>query len=1064
MSTIQARQKKSTAIAATVLMLTNSWPLFAQRTVSNAAVESPSVAAPVASPISVQGLSGLPTLPSSYYKASDGPSAASVLSAQAPAALSAPGRAGLAAAAAPVSGLAGVSAAKASMIGAAAPAVQGRELSGLRELGALNASEPGDSKVEARIRSRYDGAAPAEPVAEAPASLIGSLYNKLATKVSSYFRTPSMELAKGHVGLYEVPVAKLRYVPEPSILLGTRDLPADLPGKIVGQDRAVESLNDVLRMEGPGYNVIVTGPKGSGRLTAVKQLLGTIRKEGSTRGGGDVVSVRDFSDIEQVKLLSLPAGSAERFQQAMAAFLGALKQELRTGMSAIDQKAAALEQALLQDRDARIEELKKKVDATPIQGFPKFTPILIALHEGRAHAFAPGYEGRPLGNELVEELVKQGVLSMDKMPALMAAFKKTVEQSGFKTELASIYGDLNGGAAKVNEEMGKQRQAVIGATFDALSAPIQAAFPSEDIGAYLQAARAFTLEKYPGLINDGGDEAQENPLAAMMGGGGAKMKSIPISAFYQVDVAHTHSSDGGRPVVVEKDPTYDNAIGFIEEKQDGKGGTVKYVKTGSVKDADGGFWVADGWKVVQTPGLYYALKKVMQNGELEISEDHGGTRLMLGRASRKERIKVNAKVVLIGDSYLQMILGHYDPDFKDMFRGKAQFDRTMERTPENARDYMELIARLVRSGPQRLRDLTKSAMGKLLEFACWLGGDQGKLGTSFGEIDSLASESDLYAKLDPAGDGLVHGRHVSKAIEQRVRREELGNLKMLEYVEKDWFKIDVKGSEVGDINALAVTGHAETAAAMEDQVRQALGIDAARPRYFTPERVAAMARELGPVRADGTHGVVMRMTATHQPSEHFSITSTDKSADMLGPIATKANVNIAGFFKGRYGKKGKLKADITVSHEQSYGGIEGDSASLAQTLTIISDLAGLKNRKDLSITGSMSTKGDAQIIGGENYKIEGFFDICKRKGFTGTQGVVIPETNMNGLHLREDIVEAIKEGKFHIYAVRNIDEAIEIFTGVKAGERDAKGNYPKGSVNEKVESALLGSSAEGQGE
>jgi len=373
-----------------------------------------------------------------------------------------------------------------------------------------------------------------------------------------------------------------------------------------------------------------------------------------------------------------------------------------------------------------------------------------------------------------------------------------------------------------------------------------------------------------------------------------------------------------------------------------------------------------------------------------------------------EPIPLEIKVILIGENIHYYMLYQYDREFPELFKVKADFDSWMDRDDETTRIYAATLCSVC--AKDNLRHLDSSAVAKIVEHSSRLAEDQRKLSTRFAEVADIIREANYWAGV---GDkSLISGEHVSRAIEQKVYRSNLIQERIREMMERRVLKIDTEGEVVGQVNGLSVMEMGDLS-------------------FGRPSRITAST-------AVGPEGVV----------------DIDREAKLGGPIHTKGVLILSGFLAERFAGNMPLSLSARLVFEQSYGEVEGDSASSAELYALLSSLANVAAKQDIAVTGSVNQKGEVQAIGGVNQKIEGFFDICRARGLTGRQGVLIPSSNAQNLMLREDVVEAIGEGKFSIYSVGSVDEGIEILTGVPAGKRLEGAKFEEGSVNDRAQKRM----------
>jgi len=381
---------------------------------------------------------------------------------------------------------------------------------------------------------------------------------------------------------------------------------------------------------------------------------------------------------------------------------------------------------------------------------------------------------------------------------------------------------------------------------------------------------------------------------------------------------------------------------------------------------------------------------------------------MATKTLRPEPIPLDVKVVLIGDSQLYHTLYAYDEDFGELFKVKADFDTRMDHTPENILNYASFVCSLCRD--EHLKHLDRSAMARVVEHGSRLAEDQEKLSTKFGAISDVIRESSFYASQD--GSQYVTGAHVQKAIDERYYRSNLIQERIGEMIERGTILIDVEGEAVGQVNGLSVMGVGDIA-------------------FGRPSRITA---STGP----GRRGLM----------------DIEREASLSGPFHTKGVLILSGYLTAKYAQSKPLSLSARLVFEQSYSGVDGDSASSAELHALLSSLSGLPIRQSIAVTGSVNQRGQVQAIGGVNEKVEGYFEVCRVAGLTGEQGVMIPASNVKNLMLKREVVEAVRDGKFHIWSVGTIDEGIEVLTGVKAGDRMGDGSFPAGTVHQLVDKRL----------
>ena len=472
---------------------------------------------------------------------------------------------------------------------------------------------------------------------------------------------------------------------------------------------------------------------------------------------------------------------------------------------------------------------------------------------------------------------------------------------------------------------------------------------------------------------------------------------------YTVNVLVSRDSNGGAPVIYEDHPTHGNLLGRIEHRSEL--GTLvtdfTLIKAGALHRANGGYLVLDALKLLTQPYAWEGLKRILRAGEVQI-ESLGQTLSIIDTVSLDPQpIPLDIKIVLVGERMLYYLLCQYDPDFSELFKVQADFEEEMARDAPNVELYARLIGTIARN--EKMRPFDPGAVARVIERAARIAGDREKLTTHMRSIADLLHESDFWA--GKAGRDAVTAADVRQAIDAHIRRSDRLREKVQEVIAEGVVLIDSEGAKPGQINGLSVM--------------QLGGFAFGRPSRITA-RVS-----LG----------------------RGHVVDIEREVKLGGPLHSKGVLILSGFLADRFGRDRPLALAASLVFEQSYGGVDGDSASSAELYALMSALAGVPIRQGLAVTGSVNQRGEVQAIGGANEKIEGFFDVCKARGLTGEQGVLIPASNTRHLMLREDVVEACRKGEFAIYAVESIDQGLEILTGISAGEPDGQGVYPEGSIN-----------------
>jgi lon-related putative ATP-dependent protease len=479
---------------------------------------------------------------------------------------------------------------------------------------------------------------------------------------------------------------------------------------------------------------------------------------------------------------------------------------------------------------------------------------------------------------------------------------------------------------------------------------------------------------------------------------------------YEVNVIVDNSETDGAPVIVELNPTYQNVFGKLEkEAQFGMLTTdFSMIVGGAIHRANGGYLVLPVDELLRNGISWEGLKMALKQGEATIEEPAERFGYISTRGMKPQPIPLSIKVVLIGtpSHYQALVAG--DPDFPELFKVRADFDATMQRDEKNIHDYAVFVCNFCKK--EGLRHLEAGALCRLVEHSSRLAQQKDKLSTHFALIADIIREADFYAK--KADSELITAEHISSAIDQKIYRSSLIEEKIQEMFDKGQILLDTAGSEVGQVNGLSVLSLGDYAFGRPSRVTVSTGI--------------------------GKDGVV----------------DIEREAQMGGPTHTKGVMILGGYLLDKYAKDKPLGLSARLVFEQSYSGVDGDSASSTELYAILSSLSGIPIRQYIAVTGSVNQKGEVQPIGGVNEKIEGYFAVCKAKGLTGEQGVMIPASNVQNLMLKEEVVQAVNDGRFHIWPVATIDEGIEVLTGVAAGAPDTAEAYPEGTIHYLVNKRL----------
>lgn len=520
-----------------------------------------------------------------------------------------------------------------------------------------------------------------------------------------------------------------------------------------------------------------------------------------------------------------------------------------------------------------------------------------------------------------------------------------------------------------------------------------------DVLVYLDAVQRDVIEN----VNDFRKREEGMPIVFVP-------HEAPSFTRYRVNVVVDQEGVRGAPVIYEDNPSYPNLIGRVEHKAQFGALLTDFtlVKSGALHRANGGFLVLDTRKVLTQPYAWEGLKRALHSHKI-IIESLGQMLGLLSTVSLEpEPIALSVKVVLIGDRVLYHLLCALDPEFRDLFKVAADFEERIERNTENNQLYARLIGTM--AGKEGLRPLDRTAVARVIDRSARLVGDAERLSTHLRSVSDLLREADYWA--GEAGRNVVEAADVQQAIDSQIRRADRVRERLHEEIQRGTILIDTEGEKAGQVNGLSVI-------------------------------------QLG----DFTFGQPARITATTRLGKG-EVIDIEREVELGGAVHSKGVLILSNFMAARYSKEQPLSLSASLVFEQTYGMVEGDSASVAELCALLSALADVPIKQCLAVTGSVNQHGQVQAIGGVNEKIEGFFDVCKARRLTSDQGVLIPAANVKHLMLRQDVVEMAAAGTFHVYAVETIDQAMSLLTGVPAGERDRDGNFPGGSINQRVEHRL----------
>ena len=753
--------------------------------------------------------------------------------------------------------------------------------------------------------------------------------------------------------------------------------------EILGQKRGVDALMFGIGIRRPGYNMLVTGASGTGRMDAVKKVLSKVVQDGESPG--DLCYLNNFKDPEAPILVRLGAGLGEKLKKKMQGLVEELKKEV----------PKLFESPEYLSRKNEINEAYEKRTASFFMNLEKrvkeagFALVTFQGRQGQPPEVMPVVDGDPTPVLKLEQMVENGRFPKDEFERIKA---KHVE---IKTEIDSIFLQIRGLQKEIQEKNRQADKIMFSSLAEGLITPLRQDFACAELDTYFQH-----------MIDDMVDNiaiffTQERPPQMPVGD--------PFEQ-YAVNVLVDNGEQHGPPVIIEEYPTYRNLFGSIERIVDRSGvwrTDFSRIKAGSFVRANGGYLVLNLLDAIMEPGVWQSLKRALKSRKMEI-QTYDPFYLFTTSSMKPEPIEMDIKVIILTDTYIYHLLQHYDEDVPKIFKVRADFDSTMDNTAESVAQF----ARFIRTqGAQHgLRPFDRSAVAALVEEAVRMGGRQEKMAASFPKLTDLLMEADYFAEQD--GRGMVDGDDVDRALTARVHRSSLIEEKIQDMIDRGSIMIDTDGAKVGQINGLAVYS-------MGDMM------------FGKPSRITAAT-------SMGKAGII----------------NIEREAELSGSTHNKGVLILGGYLRKMFAQDKPLAVSASIAFEQSYSGVDGDSASSTEMYALLSSLANVPIKQGIAVTGSVNQNGEVQAIGGVNYKIEGFYACCKAKGLSGEQGVLIPEANVKDLMLKSEVVEAVREGRFHIWSVASIEQGIELLTGKKAGARRKDGTYPKGSIYALVDQRL----------
>ncbi len=787
----------------------------------------------------------------------------------------------------------------------------------------------------------------------------------------------------------ELPAAKLRWKCELSRIPFETTAQAELREGFIGQERALRALKMGAELSAPGYNVFVCGLAGTSRGGTIARMIEELHPP--TKESLDRCYVNNFKLTDRPRLLALPRGQANSFKKDMQAGIDFLRRRIPQvfeGEPFQRQKGRIVERFTVREKEL-MDDFTRRI-AREQFALGHMQVGAVALPE-----IFPVLEGQMVPIEDISKMVHEGKLESP----VAEDIERKYEQ--FRQEFTVVYRKTLTLSRELASELSYLEQEAASVLVDGVIEELKEKYAGQSIAEYLEEVRHHLLDNLdPFKEREGeGEHDEETPDGLPKPQAGPERDPFRV---YGVNVILAHDNEDKSPVIFETTPTYANLFGTIQRAYDTRGGWTSDfmdLRAGSLLRADGGFLIMYSLEALSEVGVWRALKRTLNHNRLEIQPlemfyPFGGS------AQKPEAIDINVKVILIGDRSLYELLYEYEEDFRKIFKVRVEFDEEMAMSDGVIAEYAGRLRAL--SEKEGLYPFDRGAFAAMLEYGVRQAGRRNKVTARFIDIADLAREAHYNAAA--AGESVVRAAHVRGALSSKMERHNLIETRIREMIKEGTLLVDVEGSSVGQVNGLSV-------------------LEIGGYSFGKPVRITATA-------ALGKAGLI----------------NIEREANLSGRFHDKGIHIIAGYLRSQFAQDKPLSLAASICFEQSYSGVDGDSASSTEIYALASALSGLPLRQDIAVTGSINQQGAIQAIGGVNEKIEGFFDVCRIKGLTGTQGVMMPESNVEDLMLREDVLEAVAAGKFHIWPVAQVEQGIEILTQTAAGSKNGDGKFEPGTV------------------
>jgi predicted ATP-dependent protease len=764
----------------------------------------------------------------------------------------------------------------------------------------------------------------------------------------------------------------------------------------VGQERALRALKMGVELSAPGYNVFVCGLAGTSRGGTIAQMIEDLHP--ATKPSLDRCYVNNFKVPDRPRLLTLPRGSADAFKKDMQAGIDFLRRRIPQvfeGEPFQRQKGRIVERFSVREKDL-MDDFTRRI-AREQFALGHMQVGAVALPE-----IFPVLEGQMVPIEDITKMVHEGKLET----GVAEEIERKYEQ--FRQEFTVVYRKTLTLSRELASELSYLEQEAASVLVDGVIEELKEKYPGHSVTEYLEEVRHHLLDNLgPFKEREGEEEHAQEPPELQPKPPGPERDPFRV---YSVNVILAHNHEDASPVIFETTPSYTNLFGNIQRAYDARGGwssDFMDLRGGSLLRADGGFLIMYSIEALSEQGVWRALKRTLNHNRLEI-QPFETFYPFTTTALKPEPIEINVKVILIGDRDLYEMLYEYEEDFRKIFKVRVEFDEEMPMSDGVIEEYAGRIRAL--SEKENLFPFDRGAFAAILEHGVRRAGRRNKVTARFVDIADLAREAHYAAAA--AGENVVRAAHVRAALASKVERHNLIETRIREMMEEGTLLVNLVGSRTGQVNGLSV-------------------LEIGGYSFGKPVRITASV-------GLGKAGLI----------------NIEREANLSGRFHDKGVHIITGFLRSCFAQDKPLSLTASICFEQSYSGVDGDSASSTEIYALLSALSEFPLRQDIAVTGSINQRGDIQAIGGVNEKIEGFFDTCRIEGLTGTQGVMIPLANVDDLMLREDVLDAVATGKFHIWPIARVEQGVELLTGIPAGVRNDSGKFDEGTVFARVDERL----------